>query len=40
MCGLDSDGDGFPDVGLECDQPRCVQVAIKHVKKEKSIIVL
>ena len=26
VCGLDSDSDGFPDVGLDCDQPQCVQV--------------
>jgi len=26
VCGLDSDSDGFPDVRLDCDQPKCVQV--------------
>ena len=26
VCGLDSDSDGFPDVGLDCDQPQCEQV--------------
>ncbi|XP_065903442.1 adhesion G protein-coupled receptor L4-like [Dysidea avara] len=25
VCGLDSDSDGFPDVGLGCDQSQCVQ---------------
>jgi len=26
VCGLDSDSDGFPDVGLDCDKPQCKQV--------------
>ncbi|XP_065911114.1 adhesion G protein-coupled receptor L3-like [Dysidea avara] len=25
VCGLDSDSDGFPDVGLDCDEPSCIQ---------------
>ena len=26
VCGLDSDNDGFPDVGLDCDEPSCEAV--------------
>ena len=26
VCGLDSDSDGFPDVGLDCDLPQCKRV--------------
>ena len=27
VCGLDSDSDGFPDVGLDCDEPSCQEVS-------------
>ena len=26
ICGKDSDGDGYPDMLLDCDDPHCVQV--------------
>ena len=26
VCGLDSDSDGFPDEGLDCDEPFCAKV--------------
>ena len=26
ICGKDSDGDGYPDMMLDCDNPHCVQV--------------
>ena len=26
VCGLDSDGDKYPDVKLDCDGPRCEAV--------------
>ena len=26
VCGLDSDGDGFPDVGLDCNESQCERV--------------
>jgi len=28
VCGRDSDGDGFPDMKLDCDDPQCQQVLI------------
>lgn len=28
LCGLDSDGDGYPDMGLKCDDQQCQQVAV------------
>ena len=30
MCGLDSDGDGFPDVQLDCTEPQCEQVHVQY----------
>ena len=26
ICGKDSDGDGYPDMLLDCDDPQCAQV--------------
>ena len=26
VCGLDSDSDGFPDEGLDCDETFCAKV--------------
>lgn len=32
VCGLDSDYDGFPDVGLDCNlQPDCIAVCVEHI---------
>ena len=36
MCGLDSDGDGFPDVQLDCTGPQCEQVPCMHIIHNKS----
>ena len=27
VCGRDSDGDGYADMKLECDDPQCEQVS-------------
>ena len=27
ICGKDIDGDGYPDMMLDCDDPHCVQVS-------------
>jgi len=27
VCGKDSDGDGYADMKLNCDDPQCVQVS-------------
>jgi len=27
LCGRDSDGDGYADMKLNCDDPRCEQVS-------------
>ena len=29
VCGLDSDSDGFPDEGLDCDETFCAKVWIE-----------
>ena len=31
VCGLDSDSDGLPDEGLDCNQPFCTKVRAKII---------
>jgi len=30
VCGLDSDSDGYPDVGLDCTEEQCEMVSTMY----------